>query len=1013
MRSKISTLRTVILILTGCLYSLCSTVPVFAQQTQNRTVTGTVVDENKQPLPGVAILIVGSSSGTTTDFDGKFSLTLPAGSSELQFSFIGYETVILTVPSENVIRLQMKPQTTTLEDVVVIGYGTRRKSDLTGAVTNVSSKDFNEGVISSPEELINGKIAGVQITNSGGSPNSSSTIRIRGGASLNASNDPLIVIDGVPLEVGSSVSGISNPLSLINPNDIESMSILKDASSTAIYGSRASNGVIIITTKKGGSDRLKVSLQSTNSIATLDRTADMLSYNEFVNIIRRFGSESQQALLGEYKTDWNDAIYRNAFGTDNSLAVSGRFTEYFPFRVALGASSQDGILETDNSNRYTASINLAPSLLDDHLKITVSGKGSYSRIRRGNTNALWGAASMNPTIPIYYQGDDENYDFGGYNEAVYIVGEGADAKYTKVNGATANPLGVLTQTKDRSKVYRLIGNAEIDYKLHPLPELRFHLIGGYDYSTGKGTYIVLPEAFSEYATGGSRNKWGSQKNYNRMLTAYANYNKNFEAIKSNIDVTFGYDYQYWKTTYPAEYQWSYAGPQYDGSGNPTGYLSSSAAVHQEHSLLSYYGRLNYSFDSKYMLTATFRRDGSSRFAPERRWGTFPSVALAYRLSQENYWAPLSSVVNDFKIRASYGVTGQQDGIANYSYLSVYTPSQEGAYYWMNGHYISTYRPEAYNSGLKWETTKSWDVGFDFGLFDNRITGSFDWYTRKTEDLLATVPVPAGTNFAKEILSNVGNVDSKGVEMAISANIIRTSDWSWDVSANAAWQRLKITNLTLVPGADSPDTGVGPTVEGQNVQVFSTGYAPYAFYVYKQIYDERTGKPIEGSYADLDGDGDITTGDLYHYHSPAPDWILGFSTSLRYKKWTLSTSLRANIGNYAYNGLACSMGAWEAVQYNTAQLNNLNRSFLDTEFSVRQPLSDYYVENASFLKMDNLQLSYNFGRIFNTLDLNMSVMVQNVFCITQYKGLDPEVAGGVDGAVYPRPRTYSLTIGLNF
>ncbi|MBQ8773237.1 MAG: SusC/RagA family TonB-linked outer membrane protein, partial [Muribaculaceae bacterium] len=441
--------------------------------------------------------------------------------------------------------------------------------------------------------------------------------------------------------------------------------------------------------------------------------------------------------------------------------------------------------------------------------------------------------------------------------------------------------------------------------------------------------------------------------------------------------------------------------------------STSAAADQRHALLSYYGRLNYTFNDRYLLTATMRRDGSSRFHSDKRWGTFPSVALAWRASRESFFEPLTGVMNDLKLRASYGVTGQQDGIANYSYIPVYTISQDGAQYQFNGTPIYTYRPSAYNSELKWETTKAWNFGVDFGFLQNRISGSVDFYDRKTEDLLATVPLPAGINFDKQMLQNVGNVKSRGVEIAINATPIETKDFTWSVSANATWQTSEITNLTLVPGADSPDTGAGPWLDSHQVQVFSTGEAPYAFYVYKQIYDESTGRPIEGLYADLNGDGQLTTDDRYHYHSPAPDWMLGLSTSLRYKRWTLSTSLRAQLGNYVYNGMAMNTGAWETVSYNSYQLNNLHSSYLETGFSTRQWLSDHYVENASFVKMDNLQLGYDFGKVTKWFSLNVSAMVQNVFTITNYTGVDPETATGVDSSVYPRPRTYSLTIGLNF
>lgn len=966
-------------------------IPVSAYAQNQKTVTGTVIDETGEPLIGATVKVVGKSIGAITDFDGHYSLTVPADTKQLSFSYVGYKDYIADITS-NVINVTMKPNSKVLDEVVVIGYGVRKKDDLTGSVSSVGEKDFNKGVISSPEELVNGKIAGVQIVNGGGSPTSGATIRVRGGASLNASNDPLIVIDGVPMEVGGSVSGSGNFLSLINPNDIESMTILKDASSTAIYGSRASNGVIIITTKKGKGDGIKISFQTTNSVSTKTKTSDMLSTDEFIGIVNALGTEHQKSLLGDTRTDWNDQIFQTAFGTDNNLSISGRATSWLPFRVSAGAYSQDGILKTDNVKRFTGNMNLTPSFFNDELRFQFGLKATYSKNRFADTDAIWGGATLNPTIPVY-SGNDA---FGGYNEAV-------DANGVPVTGALANAVGRLNQYKSTSDVYRVIGNVDVDWNIRWVKGLRLHATGGYDWSKGEGHVVVPKEAFSFYTTGGRDYIYGPQKNYNRLLTLYANYNRDFDAIDSNIDATFGYDYQYWK----------YATPFYAELNTEGVQQSTTAATDQRHSLISYYGRLNYTLMKRYLLTATVRRDGSSRFAKNNRWGTFPSVALAWRVSQENFFEPLRGFVNDFKLRASYGVTGQQDGIGNYGYIPVYTAGLDGAQYQFGGKPIYTYRPEAYNPELKWETTKSWNYGFDLSLLNNRFTFSADYYTRKTENLLATVPVPAGTNFDKAMLENVGNVDSKGLELAVTAHVVDTKDWSWNVTANAAWQRVRIKNLTLTPGAPSPDTEVGPWIDSYQMQVFSTDYAPYSFYLYKQLYDQETGRPIEGMYADLDGDGQITTKDRYHHHSPAPDWILGFSTNLSYKKWTLSTSMRANIGGYIFNGMAMNTGAWETMSYNDYQLNNLNRSFLDTSFQRRQYLSDYYLENASFLKMDNLQLAYDFGKVYKGLNLHVSAMLQNVFTITKYKGVDPESMNGVDTAIYPRPRTFSVTVGLNF
>lgn len=972
-----------------CIALLVVSGSLFAQS--GRTVTGTVIDDANDPLIGVGVLVKGTTTGTTTDFDGNFSLAVPQGATELEVSYLGFVTQTVTIPESGTINVQMKPDSELLSDVVVIGYGTTRKSDLTGSVANVSSDDFNSGLISSPEQLINGKVSGVQIMSNSGSPTSGSTIRIRGGASLNASNDPLIVLDGVPLETGGISGNDGNFLSLINPSDIESMTVLKDASSTAIYGSRASNGVIIITTKKGSSDKLKVTFTTTNSLQTPTRMPDMLSRDEFISLVNAQGTAAQRALLGTDNTNWNDQVYRTAFGTDNNISLSGRLAKNFPIRVSVGYYNQDGVLKTDKAERVTGNLSLSPTFFDNHLRISLNVKGTYNHNRFANTDAIWNAATWNPTLPVYSGSDT----LGGYTEAVDNTGK-------LVNGGTVNPLGALMQYKSTSNVSRVLGNLDIDYSMHFLPELKAHVTLGYDYAKGQGSIYVPAEAAQYMTTGGRDYTYGPQENINRLLTVYLNYNKYVEKIKSSFDATVGYDYQYWKTTSPLYNELNALGEV----------QNVVAATDQRHVLLSYYARLNYSYDSRYLLTATIRRDGTSRFSPDTRWGTFPSVALAWRISQESFLRD-NPTLSNLKIRASYGVTGQQDGIGNYNYLPVYTGSQTGAEAQFGDGYYNTYRPEAYVSDLKWETTTAWNAGVDFGFLKDRITFSIDYYTRQTKDLLATVSSPAGTNFDKSILTNVGNVDSQGIEFNIAATIIQTKDWTWDASFNATWQKMKVKNLSLVEGGSTTNILAGASIDGQYVQVLSEGYEPYMFYVYKQLYDETTGKPIEGAYADLNGDGTVDSNDLYRYKSPAPDFIFGFTTSLSYKRWTLSTSLRANVGNYVYNGMAMNTGAWDTMSYNTFQLNNLHRSYLDTGFSSRQHLSDYYIENGSFLKMDNLTLSYNFGRVCKWLGINASFLVQNVFTITKYTGVDPEVPSGMDSSFYTRPRIYSLSLGFEF
>ena len=961
---------------------------------QTRTIKGEVTDaQNGEALIGATVMVEGEKGGTVTDFDGNFSLQVSSSAKKIKVSYIGYIDKVLSI-SDNM-KVKLESDSKALADVVVIGYGTARKSDLTGSVATVKSKDFNKGLVSSPEQLINGKVSGVQIMSNSGSASAGSTIRVRGGASLNASNDPLIVLDGVPLEQGGISGNSSNFLSMINPSDIESMTVLKDASSTAIYGSRASNGVIIITTKKGQQGAVKVNFNTTNSLQTRAQMVDMLSRDEFVNVINQFGTDNQKSLLGTANTDWNDEVYRTAFGTDNNLSVSGSIDKWLPFRVSVGYYNQSGLVRKDNVERWTGNVVLTPSFFQDHLKLTINAKGTLNNNSFNNGGAVWAAATFNPTIPVY-SGNDK---YGGYNEAL-------DADGYPVNAGVRNPRGLVDLYDSKSKVSRFIGSMDVDYKVHFLPDLKLHATVGADYAKGDGTVYVPAYAAQSYnkdeSLGGSDYKYGSQKNENRLLTLYANYAKYFEDIKSNVDLTAGYDYQYWKSTTPLYYTKSAAGTN----------LSTVKASDYRHVMLSYYGRINYSFDGKYLLTATVRRDASSRFSKDTRWGTFPSVALGWTLTEEP-WLKNQKVLSNLKLRASYGVTGQQEGIGNYNYLPVYTYSVTGAEAFINGQYINTYRPEAYVSDLKWETTTSWNFGLDFGFLDGRIGGAIDFYTRKTKDLLASVPTAAGTNFSKTILTNVGNVDSKGIEVSLNATPIQTKDWEWNLSYNFTWQNMKVKNLSLIKGGSQTNVKVGPSIDAYQFQVLSEGYEPYMFYVYHQLYDSKTGKPIEGAYADLNNDGEINESDLYRYHSPAPKYIMGLSTSLRYKQLTLGMSFRANIDNYVYNGMGMSTGAFETVSYNNSQLNNLNTSFLKTGFKTRQYLSDYYVENASFLKLDNLSLSYNVGKINKWASLTVSAMVQNVFTITGYSGTDPEVPNGMDNSFYPRPRTYSVSLGLQF
>ena len=954
---------------------------------QSHTVSGTVLEDTGEPMVGMTVFITGTTTGVPTDVDGKYSIQVPEGAT-LTFSFLGFKTQVIPTDGKSRIDVILSSDTEVLGDAVVIGYGTTKKKDLTGSVSSVSSKDFNNGLVSSPEQLINGKVAGVQIMSSSGSPTAGSTIRIRGGASLNASNDPLIVLDGIPLEIGGISGNDGNFLSLINPADIESMTVLKDASSTAIYGSRASNGVIIITTKKGQNSKLSVSVNSTQSVQWKTKLANMLSTDEFINVVNAQG-EGYTSLLGTTRTDWNSQIYTPAFGTDNLVSLNGRIARNVPVRASLGYYNQNGILKSDNAQRTTANLSINPSFFEDYLKLGFNVKGAYNKNHFAPTTAIWNAATFNPTLPVY-SGSDE---FGGYTE----ISTGGKPNPEAVK----NPVGLINQTDAQSEVYRVIANGELDYRMHFLPDLKLHMAYGYDYAQGSG-YTSIPEtAASNYDQKGYYAPYGPARKYNSLFTAYLNYSTSFDKIR--LDATAGYDTQYWKSTSSAGDIYNAAGESLNGAYKATDY---------RHSLMSYYGRVNLSYDSRYLLTATVRRDGTSRFSPSTRWGTFPSVALAWNLTEEEFLRD-SQILSNLKLRASYGVTGQQDGIGDYNYLPVYySGTTNNQYIGSNGTFINTWLPSAYVSDLKWETTTSWNYGFDFGFLEDRISGSLDYYTRQTKDLLATVPTAAGTNFAKTITTNVGNMESSGIEASLNLIPVQTRDLTWTLGANLTWQNVKITNLTLVDNGNVTQTLVGPTIDGKYVQVMTEGQAPYSFFVYKQLYDEN-GSPIEGAYADLNNDGVITIDDRYCYHSPAADLLMGFNTSLTWKALTVSAAFRASIGNYVYNAMAVNTGALETMKYSAPQLNNLHSSYLQTGFQARQFYSDYYVENASFLKMDNLSVSYNFGKINKVCGLRVSALLQNVFTLTKYSGVDPEVPNGFDSSFYPRPRIFSLSLGLEF
>jgi iron complex outermembrane receptor protein len=949
--------------------------------------------------------VKGTTTGSATDGSGNYSVTVPGNETVLVYSFIGYVSQEVTVGTRTTVDVVMAPDVTALSEVVVVGYGTQKKEDLTGAVTAISAKDFNPGQITTPDQLITGKVAGVQITSGGGAPGAGSRIRIRGGSSLNASNDPLVVIDGVPVD-NTEVKGASNVLSTINPNDIESFNVLKDASATAIYGSRASNGVIIITTKKGkAGDRLRVEFGTLLSLSTIGKTIDVLDANEFRRVVEEKGTPTQQALLGQANTNWQEQIFQNAVSTDNNLSLTGSY-KTLPYRLSLGYLNQGGILKTSNFRRTSAALSLNPSFLNDHLRVNLNLKGSIADSRFADVGAIGAAVAFDPTQPVY-----ASNNFGGYFEWSNPDDKGVVRPNTL---APRNPLSTLEQKLDESTVRRSIGNLQLDYKLHFLPDLRANLNVGYDISDGEGSTFQPVTLASVFNQGGSVTQY-SQNKTNKLLDFYLNYVKELPGISSRIDVMAGYSYQDFQREEPAY-------PTLTAEGNV--FTPAAAFPFQtQNTLIGFFGRLNYAFKDKYLLTANIRRDGSSRFRSGNKWGTFPSVALAWKLNEEEFFKT-AGIFSDLKVRVGYGITGQQDIGGDFPYLARYTNSTPTAQYQFGNQFFNLLRPEGYDADIKWEETTTWNAGLDYGFFNGRISGTLDYYFKQTKDLLAVIPAPAGSNLTNLLLTNVGNIENQGLEAALNFNVINTERIRWDVGVNGTYNTSKITKLSKVEDENAVGVPVGGIsgATGTTVQIHTVGYRPYTFYVYKQVYDER-GNPVEGLYNDTDGDGTVGDEDLYRYKNPEPRVFFGINSQVSYNKWSLGFVARGNLGNYVYNNVSSNGGVYSNI-IQPSYLSNLHRSVLTTNFDRRQLLSDYYVENASFLRMENISLGYNFGQLLNDkISLRLSANVQNAFVITKYSGLDPEVVSiatniapsvaGIDNNFYPRPRIFSFGVNVGF
>jgi len=964
----------------------------FSAFAQSGAVTGTVTDAGDgSTLPGATIVVKGTVLGTVTDINGKYNINVDPNTT-LVFSFIGYESQELLVQPNTVVNVALVSQVTALSELVVIGYGVQKKGDLTGSVSVVSSKDFNKGNITTPQELLVGKSAGVVITSSGGAPGSGSTIRIRGGSSLNASNDPLIIIDGVPID-NNNVSGSSNFLSFVNPNDIETFSVLKDASATAIYGSRASNGVILITTKKGSAGLpMKLTYNGSVSLSAPTKFVDVYSGDQIRQIAFDhqdiFGVESYNA-LGNENTDWQNEIYRTAVSHDHNVSLTGAF-KALPYRVSVGYTDQNGILENTDMQRVTGAVSLTPSLLNDDLKISINAKGMSTDNNFGDAGAVGSSVNMDPSHPVM----DGNEASAGYFQ---WSNYGA-------NLGTPNPVEQLMAVDNRSTVNRFIGNAQFDYRLPFLKDLRANLNLATDVTKSEG-HNNRPYTSPSVLTSplwGRLNDY-SAKNTNSLLDFYLNYSKYFKVIKSKIDVTAGYSWQHF---------------QLEGDNYTRGVVddthpyqkTDSSSYINENFLVSFFGRLNYTLMDKYLLTFTLRDDGSSRFSEDNRWGRFPAAAFAWKINEEEILKNVD-ILSDLKLRLGWGVTGQQDIGSYYPYMATYVESSEGSYYYINGEYLPTLRPNAYDPDIKWEETTTQNIGLDFGFFNDRLSGTFDLYKRVTNDLLSQITIPTGSNFSNTLLTNVGSLENQGAEFALNLIPISKEETSLHIGFNLTYNENKITKLLL---SDDPNfIGVlyGDAFTGQK-QVTRVGYPAYSFFVNQQVYDAN-GNPIEGLYTDLSGEGGTVNGDnedKYIYHNPAPDYSLGLSARFNYKNFDISASSRANIGNYVYNQVAA--GASYDQMYQIGYWRNQASFLSETNFVKRQFTSDYFVENASFFKLDNLSVGYKFETIAGKMSAYLNFTVQNVFTITNYSGIDPEVNGGIDNNFYPRPRTFVLGISFS-
>lgn len=967
-------------------------IPFQALQAQ-RVLEGIVLDnETGEPLIGASLRDkFNSSIGTVTDFDGNFSLTIEESTETLIVTYVGYNNLEIDVTDQNFYELKLSSGRT-LSEVVVIGYGTVKREDVTGSVQTVDSKDFNKGMITSPQQLLAGKVPGVNIT-TGGGPDDGAQIRIRGESSLGATNDPLFVVDGIPLDFGG-VAGNRNPLNIINPNDIESMTVLKDASATAIYGSRAAGGVILITTKKGDlGSKMRINYNGNVSVGTPMNYVDVLGASEFREVMQERNPDNVD-LMGDADTDWQREIYRPAMATDHNISVSGAY-DFIPYRVSLGYTNQDGLLLNDNFTRYTGGINLSPRFLNNALQVNLGAKAMVTQNQFADRGAIGAASSFDPTQPVF---DPEGEYLGGYT--VWTQPDGAPKLL-----APANPVSLLDLNlrNDNSTVQRYIFNASADYILPFLPQLRANINLGYDYSSGAGSLFIPGDnmvAFSyDPVNGGGVDNTYSQQRTNSVMEFYLNYKNSFG--RHDIDAMGGYSWQHFYD------ENSFRNSNAAGTESETIERENIAS---ELYLISFFSRVNYTFDDKYLLTFTLRSDATSRFAPENRWGIFPAVAAGVKLIENQ-----NSYFNNLKVRAGWGITGQQEIGGRYLYQARYLQSLPNARYRFGDNFLTTFRPEGYDRNIKWEETTTINLAFDFSLIKDRLSGSLDFYQRDTRDLLNFIPVPAGTNLTNFINTNVGDMLNRGVELALFSTPISKPGFTWDFGANVAYNYNEITRLLAIDDEDYPGIFTGGIAGGvgNTIQIHSVGFAPSTFFAFEQRYDED-GNIIPGSFVDQNGDGIINDDDKVRGHQPAPFYTVGLTSNLTIGNFDFSFAGRAWLGNFVYNNVATDMGYFQRLVHPDLFLSNIHRSAVvnNIEAQADATFSDHFITNASFFRLDHITFGYSFRPGFAEL-LRVYATIQNPFVLTGYDGLDPEIGNGIDNNFYPRPRTFLLGVSVSF